>query len=122
MALFWMALTVQGISPAMAVDHPTTSVAGKSAHPLTLHNRTAYISSQCYTKTKDDAGKVHNPCFSCHTHSRRPNFTNDFDLQQNYSFPEDALTNPWTNLFVDRREAVAAISDQEILDYIGTSN
>ncbi|MCG8429093.1 MAG: hypothetical protein MI754_17190, partial [Chromatiales bacterium] len=45
-----------------------------------LVNTTAYIPSQCYTNTVDEEGGVHNPCFSCHTKSQRPNFLNDDDL------------------------------------------
>jgi len=88
----------------------------------TLKNETAYIPPQCYTKTSDEAGKVHNPCYACHTRSRRPNYINDDDLQQAYSFVNVATNNPWTNLFKDRSEAVAAISDEQLLAYIRNSN
>ncbi|MBK1622828.1 hypothetical protein [Afifella marina] len=87
-----------------------------------LHNRTAYIPPQCYTKTLDDVGRAHNPCFTCHLRARRPNFINDPDLQLSYAFPGPALSNPWSNLFEDRRGRVAAIGDEEILSYIRTSN
>ncbi|PTV95468.1 hypothetical protein C8J27_104104 [Rhodobacter aestuarii] len=87
-----------------------------------LHNRTAYIPPQCYTKTEDDTGAVHNPCFTCHVRSRAPHYINDDDLQTAYSFPEPALENPWTNLLVDRHAAVAQVSDTEILDYIRQGN
>lgn len=43
-------------------------------------------------------------------------------MQLEYSFPELALKNPWTNLFVDRQAAVAAVSDAEILAYIRAGN
>ncbi|MCG8429543.1 MAG: hypothetical protein MI754_19500, partial [Chromatiales bacterium] len=65
---------------------------------------------------------MHNPCFSCHTKSQRPNFLNDDDLQQSYSFAEPARVNPWTNLFLDRTDAVAAISDDAIDEYIKVDN
>lgn len=87
-----------------------------------LTNQAAYIPSQCYTKTRDDSGAVHNPCFSCHTEPRRPNFVNDVDLQTAYDFGSVPLTNHWRNLFKDRSAAVAAISDAEVESYIRTSN
>jgi hypothetical protein len=87
-----------------------------------LGNTGAHIPSQCYTRTKDENGKVHNPCYVCHTTSMRPNYANDPDLQLGYAFPEDPRTNRWTNLFKDRSKAVAAISDEQIRDYISISN
>ena len=83
----------------------------------------AYIPPQCYTKTIDATGQVHNPCFACHMESQRPNFINDDDLQIEYAFTETAAEeNPYTNLFVDRREGVAAISDSEIDAYVSEDN
>jgi len=88
-----------------------------------LVNETPHIVSQCYTRTEDVRdGRIHNPCYSCHTRSESPNYLNDDDLQLSYAFPAPAETNPWTNLFKDRRAAVAAISDEEILGYIRESN
>lgn len=87
-----------------------------------LGNRTAYIPPQCYTMATDEAGRIHNPCFSCHTRPRHPNFIDDSDLQLRYSFPKYARTNHWTNLFEDRRERIAAISDAEIRDYVRGDN
>jgi hypothetical protein len=87
-----------------------------------LSNETAYIPPQCYTKTIDSQNRVYNPCFTCHQDSTPPNYNNDADLQQSYAFPEYALTNHWTNLFKNRSQAVAAMSDAEILAYIGTDN
>lgn len=87
-----------------------------------LNNRTAYIPSQCYTQTIDAEGKAHNPCYSCHVKPRRPNYINDSELQLSYSFPADALINPWSNLFKNRTEAVDAISDDAITQYIRASN
>lgn len=88
-----------------------------------LWNHTAYIPPQCYTKTADAAGQTHNPCFTCHVESRRPNpIVGDEDLQTAYALPGPALVNPWTNLFVDRTAQVAAIGDQAILDYIRQDN
>ncbi len=88
-----------------------------------LVNKTAYLPSQCYTKTEDTAtGKTYNPCYTCHHESTRPNYWNDGVLQQSYSMPAPALVNPWTNLFKNKTEAVNAISDQEILNYVNTNN
>jgi hypothetical protein len=87
-----------------------------------LSNEVAYIPPQCYTKTIDSENNVHNPCFTCHQESLPPNYNNDADLQESYAFPEYALTNHWSNLFKDRSQAVAAISDAEILAYIRTDN
>lgn len=103
------------------------AVAGGEPEPLPLKaqilsNETAHIPAQCYTKTEDVRGGVHNPCYACHTPSDAPNYLNDGDLQLAYDFPLPAERNPWRNLFEDRREAVQAISDEEILDYIRRSN
>jgi hypothetical protein len=87
-----------------------------------LYNETAYITSQCYTKTKDIDGSLHNPCYSCHTKAVEPNFMSDEDLQEEYSFPEYAFTNRWTNLFLDRTKDIARISDNKILTYIKQDN
>ncbi|WP_287012253.1 hypothetical protein [Actibacterium sp.] len=106
------ALALLMAAPAMAAD-----LTGKA-----LTNPTAYIPSQCYTVTKDEAGGVHNPCFTCHVRSRAPHYINDQDLQQAYSFPGPALKNPWTNLFVDRTAAVLDTPDDEILAYVRADN
>lgn len=87
-----------------------------------LHNKTAYIPAQCYTRTEDAEGRTHNPCATCHVSSRAPHYINDDDLQTAYSFPEPALKNPWTNLFVDRRAAVDAVPDDEITAYVRQDN
>lgn len=87
-----------------------------------LANKTAYIPSQCYTKTEDAAGEVHNPCQTCHTYPRSPNYVRDADLQTEYAFPGPALVNPWTNLFVDRRAAVAATESAEIRAWVRQDN
>ncbi len=87
-----------------------------------LYNEAAYIPPQCYTQTIDSQNRVYNPCFTCHQDSIAPNYNNDADLQHSYAFPEYALTNHWTNLFKDRSQEIAAISDAEILAYIRTDN
>ena len=76
---------------------------------------------QCYTAIE---GK-HNPCYVCHQYNddaTRPNFMQDGALQEEYAFSDAGMTNHHRNLFIDRSAQVAAISDQEILDYINTDN
>jgi hypothetical protein len=90
-----------------------------------LSNETAYIASQCYTQTKDENNPhlLHNPCFSCHVKNTVPNYTlYDDELQMAYDFPSAALKNPWTNLFLDRSEAVHNIDDAKILRYVREDN
>ena len=43
-------------------------------------NPAPYIPSQCYTKTEDAAGAVHNPCYACHITSVAPNYIDDADV------------------------------------------
>lgn len=82
------------------------------------HNREAVIPPQCYTKTDGAA----NPCWTCHTVARFPNVMADWDLQIEYAFSDDGLSNHWSNLFEDRTAAIDAVSDQEILAYIRQDN
>src|SRR6187399_1005930 len=85
-------------------------------------NQTAFVPPQCYTKTADEQGRAHNPCYTCHVESRPPNYVNDADVQLEYSFIPRARNNPWKNLFVDWTAEVARISDDAILSYIRSSN
>ena len=85
-------------------------------------NPFAYIPPQCYTRTRDLSGAVHNPCYTCHVPSQPPNYANDADLQTVYDFPEPATVNHWSNLFVDRRPELSAVSDEQVLAYIRTDN
>lgn len=105
-----------GNETAPAAPAPT------SIKDMTLLNETAYIPPQCYTDTIDVNQDVHNPCFACHHPSKAPNFIEDGEIQFNYIFPVRAINNPWSNLFVDRSSEVAAISDEEILNYVRESN
>jgi hypothetical protein len=82
----------------------------------------AYIPAQCYTKTKSERGKIHNPCFSCHTAPIAPNYINDSTLQLAYEFRDSTRKNPWSNLFKDRTEPVSKISNASILKYVRQSN
>src|SRR5262245_53723890 len=81
-------------------------------------NRDAAVPPQCYTKTDG----VSNPCWTCHTPSRGLNGMADWRLQEEYAFSEPALTNHWKNLFIDNRESIARISDDEILKWIREDN
>ena len=87
-----------------------------------VNSRGVYVTSQCYTKTKDSEGGVHNPCFACHTNSKEPNYIDDWDLQVSRAFSEATKKNPFTNLFKDRSTLVAAISDAEMLGYVRADN
>ncbi|MDM5271685.1 hypothetical protein PGH07_05820 [Sulfurovum sp. zt1-1] len=89
---------------------------------VSLNNKAAYVTSQCYTKTIDNNGNIHNPCFTCHINSKEPNYVNDSELHLNNDFGEYTRINRFTNLFEDRTDAVAAISDEEILDYVKEDN
>ncbi len=87
-----------------------------------LKNPTAYIPPQCYTKTTDELGTVHNPCYVCHTESKAPNFLNDIDVQQELVFPEPGAINRWHNMFKDNTKKVAEITDEYILNYVREDN
>ncbi|AFT69065.1 hypothetical protein B5T_00781 [Alloalcanivorax dieselolei B5] len=87
----------------------------------TIYNQEAPIPPQCYTRTEGQF----NPCYTCHQtypDRARPNTMGDGYLQGSYDFSELGETNHWLNLFVDRREAVAKMDDQAILDYINQDN
>lgn len=86
-----------------------------------INNPEAPIPPQCYTKTESKF----NPCYTCHQTFEdrdRPNYMNDGSLQGDYGFSDLGNTNHWKNLFIDRTEQIAAISDNYILDYIQQDN
>jgi len=87
---------------------------------VATYSREAIIPPMCYT---DTAGQF-NPCYVCHQDAieGRENVMNDADLQIAYSFSDEGMTNHWKNLFEDRSDRVAAISDEAILDWINTDN
>lgn len=90
-------------------------------HPVHLvNNREAIIPPQCYTRTE---GR-HNPCYVCHQDPipGRENVMSDRDLQIAYTFSDVGFTNQWKNLFEDRRERVADISDAEIDAWVAQDN
>ncbi|MFW6322411.1 MAG: hypothetical protein ACOC02_02155 [Guyparkeria sp.] len=113
--------------PFLAVVLASSSMAvgaGDVSDGLSLddvQNHEALVPPQCYTRTD---GRF-NPCFTCHQSYKdkdRPNFMDDGRLQSEYDFSDFAMTNRWSNLFKDRSEEVASISDEEILDYIAEDN
>lgn len=90
-------------------------------HPVTAaYNREAIIPPMCYTKTE---GR-YNPCYVCHQDAidGRENIMNDGNLQTAYSFSQTGMTNHWKNLFEDRRERIADISDSAIMKWINEDN
>ncbi len=89
-------------------------------HYAALYNREAPVPPQCYTRTE---GRF-NPCYVCHQGEvpGRENRMNDRELQIAYSFSDVGQTNHWKNLFEDRSERVAAISDEAILAWVEQDN
>tara|TARA_R110002095_G_scaffold11245_5_gene15973 strand:- start:2885 stop:4579 length:1695 start_codon:yes stop_codon:yes gene_type:complete len=87
---------------------------------LPVFNAEAVIPPQCYTRT---AGQF-NPCYVCHQNPipNRENKMADGGLQLEYSFSDVGMTNHWRNLFEDRSERVAKISDGEIDRWVDTDN
>ena len=92
-----------------------------NAHPAsTVYNPEAIIPPQCYTRTEG----TFNPCYVCHQRAvpGRENTMNDDDLQSAYSFSDVGMANHWRNLFEDRSQAVAAISDAAIRAWVAEDN
>ncbi len=90
-------------------------------HPVSaVYNREAIVPPQCYTKRDGTS----NPCYVCHQDAvpGRENVMNDRDLQSEYSFSELGGTNHWANLFEDRTERIAKISDEEITAWTKQDN
>lgn len=86
---------------------------------MDVKNPVAYIPPQCYTKTENR----YNPCYSCHTKGKEPNFIDDSALQEGYDFLAlDGYKNHWSNLFKDRTQEIEQISDEEIIKYISQNN
>ncbi|AKU97355.1 hypothetical protein AKJ09_04019 [Labilithrix luteola] len=107
-------------APAPRVAASDASAGNKAFEAIPLG--TPYIPPQCYTKTKDEDGRVHNPCFTCHADALPPNYTADSSLQLAYEFGPASRVNPWTNLYVDRRSAIARISNDEIATWVRHDN
>lgn len=122
--------TIETINPSINYESNNSLYNRRNILPLKidfvstnpLNNKAAYVTSQCYTKTVDENGKVHNPCFACHINSKEPNYINDWDIQENYLFGDYSKVNRYTNLFKDRSSLVSQISNEEILSYVRENN
>jgi hypothetical protein len=131
---FVLAGTLLGISPSVAEEAPLSEQLLETlrhseavlppvpdvASVLTLSNAEAVVPPQCYTRTET----LSNPCYVCHQDAidGRENVMNDGDLQEAYSFSDVGMTNHWKNLFEDRSGRIAAIKDEEIIDWIRGDN
>jgi hypothetical protein len=105
----------------MLRDDDSVVPARPPVHPYhTVYNREAIIPPMCYTRSE---GK-HNPCYVCHQEAvrGRPNTMNDGELQRAYSFSELGTDNHWKNLFEDRSQRVAEISDEAIQAWVSEDN
>lgn len=109
-------------SSSEAAVYETSQVFTDTKSDTVYNSRGVYVTSQCYTKTEDANGVIHNPCFTCHINSHEPNYIDDWDLQESYAFGEITKINPFTNLFKDRTKLVEAISDTAILEYVRQDN
>ncbi|HSW11645.1 MAG TPA: hypothetical protein VLI06_02325 [Solimonas sp.] len=76
------------------------------------------VPPQCYTRT----GGESNPCWTCHTRRNGGNLMGDVELQTEYAFSDVAKDNHWRNLYADRRAAMGAISDGQVLQYVRQDN
>ncbi|MEI5637914.1 hypothetical protein R3P08_15290 [Pseudoalteromonas sp. UG3-1] len=86
-----------------------------------VYNPESVIPPQCYTKTDG----VNNPCYACHQSyddKKRPNMMRDGNLQGAYEFSDLGFKNHWKNLFKDRSELIANISDQDITNWVNQDN
>ncbi|QQD20731.1 hypothetical protein GJQ54_02630 [Oceanospirillaceae bacterium ASx5O] len=86
-----------------------------------LVNKTAYIPAQCYTDPVAN-GKVHNPCYVCHTNSKEPNYLDDVDVQLVYNLPEPGLKHSWMNLYKDRTKLISSMKDADVIRYVREDN
>ncbi|MDB5969135.1 MAG: hypothetical protein JWQ90_1585 [Hydrocarboniphaga sp.] len=112
LALIALSLAISGIAAADDYD-PLAAARVREK----IGNVEAGIPPQCYAKTG-----AANPCYVCHTTARGNNGADDADLQQRYDFSPLRRTMPWTNQFVDRRAAIAKVSDEEILAWARADN
>ena len=91
----------------------------------TYPDKETTVCFQCHQKPGHAAEKIvayYNPCYSCHTVGKEPNYLDDSSLQMVYAFPDGFTKNPWSNLFKDRTQAISAISDEDVLRYIRQDN
>lgn len=101
-------------------EHVLSKPLKQLSPPATIFNAEAVIPPQCYTKTDGQF----NPCYVCHQNPvpGRENRMDDGALQLEYSFSDVGMTNHWQNLFEDRSERVAKISDDEIDQWVAEDN
>ena len=87
-----------------------------------IYNPESVIPPQCYTKTEG----TYNPCMACHqsypSQDARPNIMNDGDLQGDYQFSDEVMTNSWKNLFIDRTLQISEIKDSFIREWVSQDN
>jgi hypothetical protein len=113
-------------SPKRVADEADTTQAATPFDPLALAkasirkigNREAPIPLQCYTKTEGRS----NPCWTCHTTPRFPNLMDDWELQKEYAFSKEGMTNHWTNIFVDWSKRGVELDDERVLAYVREDN
>jgi len=113
-----LALAVVGACGEPRASAPPTPLDYARARVGMVDNREASVPPMCYTAT----GGTSNPCWVCHTKGQGRTFLDDGEVQESYAFSDEARTNHWTNLFVDRRPFIASVSDDEILRWARTDN
>ena len=79
-----------------------------------------WIPPHCYARLEPTAPR--NPCYVCHQRGRRPHTLDDSALQIVYDLPQAARRNGWSNLFADRTDAIAALSDGAIDHWVRQPN
>lgn len=135
-ALLFVTTAISACSPQQSATEYTANSSASTVEPKDLntlkamdyvehnivYNPESVIPPQCYTKTESQ----HNPCYVCHqtypTNAKRPNFMFDGHLQGVYAFSDLGTKNHWKNLFKDRTERVAEISDEFIQSYTRDDN
>ena len=109
-------------APSISEENKPEAIKVDVLTQLTVNTDSAYIPPQCYTEVKDESG-VHNPCYACHVNGTRPNYLHDDgELPLSYDFTGYSSTNRYANLFKDRTDLVAKISDLEIDQYVSEDN
>ena len=114
-------LATPAAEPPISPEKQAAVARIRPVEPQRVYNREAVIPPQCYTRTE---GR-HNPCYVCHQTypgRERPNLMSDGVLQGDYAFSDFGRTNRWSNLFEDRSEAAAEISEQQVLDWVNGDN
>jgi hypothetical protein len=115
------------LAACQKVGPETQSDSGINLKHRPVNNAIANIPPQCFTRTRDASdATVQNPCYVCHAEAREPNFQSQPELQLSYAFPQvragTTTRNDWSNLFVDRRQQIAAIADDDVLHYVRRDN